>query len=96
MIVDYSGYTALKKAFFQKHSEADWSVDTSPMDEYGVYYKTYIFSDNAIWYERMAPVYFKQDIVVANTKVVTTVEVKLQEVEFWSTEAGSNKYYEKW
>lgn len=93
MIVNtYEEYTAKKMAFIKKHN-GDWRVETSPMDEYGVYYKTYLFEDGAVWYERMSPKYEKVQVEVKRVK--TTVEVKLFETEFWSTESGSELYYER-
>jgi len=99
MTIDYKGYVALKKDFFKKHEKADWNVDTSSMDQYGVYYKTYCFSDGAQWCERMAPVWrtAKAEVEVEiGIKVEIEKDVKLLEVEFWSTEMPSYKYYEKW
>ena len=92
MIVTYKEYVEDKKAFFEKH-EYNYLVETSPMDEYGVYYETYNFADGAQWYERMSPEIVEEELEVLKIKVV--VEIKLFKTEFWSTESGSKYYYER-
>lgn len=97
MTVGYKAYEYLKRNFIEKHN-CDWTVETSPMDEYGVYYKHYIFEDGAIWYERMAPVYRSKEVEfeVEGLTFKKTVEVKLFETEFFNSDrATSYKYYEK-
>lgn len=98
MTVKYETYTKEKQAFIEKHgTKGEWKVETSPMDEYGIYYKTYIFDDGARFYERMAPVSFKQEVEVAHTMVKVNAEFKMQEIEYWDSDnATSRKYYEKW
>lgn len=97
MTVNYETYTSEKQAFIRKHGKKDWKVETSPMDEYGIYYKDYIFEDGAHFYERMAPVYFKQEVEVAHTLVKVEVEIKMMEIEYFDSDnAESRKYYEKW
>ena len=93
MVVNYESYNEDKMAFFKKHDN-DFICETSPMDEYGHYWKTYTFADNAIWYEAMVPVTEETIIVVHECKC--KVEVKFLRTEFWSTESGSKYYYEQW
>ena len=97
MTVNYKEYRDNKDKFFKKHKH-DFNTDTSPMDQYGVYYKTYIFTDGAIWYERMAPVWEKVQVEVNVRGVDVKIEqdIKLFETEFFSSDnAESKKYYEK-
>lgn len=98
MTVRYEEYRADKDRFFKKHIKANWNCDTSPMDQYGVYYKTYCFSDGAVWYERMAPVWRKAEATVEVEGATVKIEqdVKLFETEFWHTDSHeTKKYYEK-
>ena len=52
MTVNYNTYNEEKKAFFNKHHN-DFRCDTSSMDEYGRYLKTYTFEEGAQWGEAM-------------------------------------------
>lgn len=90
--VSYKEYNELKLNFVEKHNH-DFEVETSPMNEYGVYHKTYAFADGAVWYETMSPVYEDYEVEVKGVKVKGSV--KLLRTEFWSTEEGSKYYYEK-
>lgn len=90
MTVNYETYNSEKKAFFKKHHN-DFECDTSSMDEYGRYYKTYTFADNAIWYEVMSPEYVSQEIEVKMCKV--TVEVKMFRTEYFNTDDAKSRYY---
>lgn len=90
--VSYKQYNGEKKSFFEKH-EHDFKCDTSSMDEYGRYWKTYVFADGAVWYEAMCPTYESTEVEIKMVKV--TVEIKMLRTEFWSTESGSKYYYEK-
>lgn len=92
MTVDYKGYMTDKMEFISKHNH-DYELTTSPMDDYGVYCKTYVFTDGAIWYERMSPEVVSAVVEVHGCKC--RVEVNLFRTEFWSTEAGSKYYYEQ-
>lgn len=92
MIVTYKEYLADKQSFFKAHG-FDYTCDTSSMDEHGIYFKTYVFHDSAIWYERMAPVYDHPVIEVRGCKC--KVEVKLFETEYWSSDYKSKVYYEQ-
>lgn len=92
MTVSYKQYEQERKAFFEKH-DYDYRVETSQMDEYGRYYKTYMFEDGAVWYEAMSPTFEKVEVEVQLVKV--TVEVKMLRTEYWSTETKSKYYYEK-
>lgn len=86
-------YRYEREMFFRKHN-CDFEVQTSQMDEYGMYHKEYIFADGAIWYEVMSPEYVKEEVNIKLCKV--TVEVKMFRTEFWSSDDSVSKfYYEK-
>ena len=88
-------YIEYKNAFIKKHNSADWTVNTSPMDEYGQYCKNYIFTDGATLTEINRPVYETAEVEVKGVKVEVTI--KLMETEVWNTDdAGSVKFYEEW
>lgn len=88
-------YIEYKNAFIKKHNNADWTVHTSPMDEYGQYCKNYIFTDGAVLTEINRPVYETAEVEVKGVKVEVTI--KLMETEAWNTDdAKSVKWYEKW
>ena len=88
-------YIEYKNAFIKKHNSADWTVHTSPMDEYGQYCKNYIFTDGATLTEINRPVYETAEVEVKGVKVEVTI--KLMETEAWNTDdAGSVRFYEKW
>ena len=83
-----------KKAFIRKHSKADWKVETSLMNEYGEYTKTYIFTDGAQLTEVNGPYYEKVEFEVRGVKFEQTV--KLFRTECWNTDdAKSVFWYEK-
>ena len=90
MTVSYNDYVNEKKAFFSKH-HTDFRCETSSMDEYGCYHKTYVFADNAIWYETMSPAYETAEVEIKLVKV--QVEVKMLRTEFFNTDNASSKYY---
>lgn len=92
MTVNYKQYEQEKRAFFEKH-KYDYRVETSQMDEYGRYQKTYMFEDGATWYELMSPT--TEHVEVEVRLVSVTVEVKMLRTEYWSTETKSKYYYEK-
>lgn len=94
MIVTVQEYYVDKNAFFKKHSDADWKVETSPMGENGLYFKTYSFDDGAMWCERMELKTIKKSVEVNKCSVV--VDIRLQEIEYWSTEMPSKCYYEQY
>lgn len=71
----------------------DWKVETSPMDEYGVYVKTYICSNGNVLTEVNRPVYETVEVEVRGVKV--QVPVKLFESEMFSNKFGSVLTYEK-
>lgn len=93
MVATYNEYQKEKLAFFEKHNY-DYIVETSSMDEYGTYYKTYRFNDNAVWSERTSPQYVQVNVEVY--KVQATAEVKMLCTEYWSTETKSKFYYENY
>lgn len=92
MTVNYETYDNEKTNFFKKHDN-DFKVDTSSMDEYGRYWKTYTFEDGANWYEAMSPIEETSKIIIHECEV--EVKVKFLRVEFWSSEFGSKYYYEQ-
>lgn len=92
MTVDYKTYMTEKMDFFSEHNH-DYFIETSPMDDYGVYYKTYCFEDGAIWYERMSP--HTVPVTVEVNGCTCRVEVKLFRTEYWSTESPSKYYFEQ-
>lgn len=93
MTVNYEAYDEQKTNFFRKHDN-DFRCDTSSMDEYGRYWKTYTFKDGATWYEAMSPVEEIAEVMVHECKC--KVKVKFLRIEFWSSEFGSKYYYEQW
>lgn len=92
MTVTYKEYTEDKRNFFEKH-DYDFTCDTSNMDEYGRYCKTYSFADGAQWIEDMCPTTEVVETEVCKAKVKITV--KMFRTEYYSTESGSKYYYEK-
>ena len=87
-----------KLAFIRKHDKGDWHVDTSPMDEYGRYVKTYVFSDGAQLTEVNEPHYETAlvEYEVRGVKFSETKTVKLFRTECWNTDdAKSVVWYEK-
>lgn len=90
-------YLDYKRAFIKKHSKADWSTETSPMDADGKYVKYYNFSDGAQLIEVNRPVWetVEVEVEVKGIKVRIKQEVKLFETEAWNTDnANSVKFYE--
>lgn len=88
-----------KKAFIKAHEGADWTVHTSPMDEYGQYVKNYVFSDGAVMTEVNRPIVetVKVRTEVKGVTVDIEQDVKLFETELWNTDdARSVKFYEAW
>lgn len=90
--VDYEGYLKYKMRFFEKHG--DWSVNTSPMNEYGEYHKTYYGEDGSEMHENMRPVYTPTTCTVKGLTIKLTV--KLLETELYSSDDAQSIYhYEK-
>lgn len=92
-------YIDYKNEFIRKHNNADWTVHTTPMNEYGQYSKNYVFTDGATLIEINRPVWetVKVETEVKGIKVVIEQEIKLMETEVWNTDdATSVKFYEKW
>lgn len=88
-----------KMAFIKKHSKADYTVETSGMDEYGTYVKTYIFTDGAQMTQVNRPVWetAEAEVEVKGIKVKISEQIKLMETELWNTDnATSVKFYERW
>ena len=90
-------YNDYKKSFIEKHKNADWRVETSPMNEYDTYFKTYVFDDNAMMFEVSRPVYREVKAFVKELNEHVSVTVKLLEIECWTTEDSTSvKFYERW
>ena len=92
MTVCYKQYTEDKKLFFEKHNY-NYTLDTSSMDEFGRYTKTYMFEDGSVWYEVMSPTLESTEVEIRFVKI--KVEVKMLRTEYWSSESSSKFYYEK-
>jgi hypothetical protein len=96
MTVSYIEYSQQKQRFLGTIGE--WNVYTSPMDEYGRYYKQYV-GPKGTWYEAMEPVEeeVEAEVVVHGIAVKIRQTVKFLRTEFWSTKDSRSKfYYEKW
>ena len=92
-------YIDYKNEFIKRHNDSDWSVHTSPMDDYGQYVKNYIFTDGATLTEVNRPVYemVEVEVEVKGGKVKIKQEVKVMETEVWNTDdSKSVKFYERW
>jgi hypothetical protein len=92
----YKEYTEEKKAFL--NSIGDWNCETSSMDEYGRYNKTYI-GEKGTWYEVMTPVWetAEAEVEIHGIKTMAKAEMKMMRIEFWSSKnSKSQYYYEKW
>lgn len=95
-VVSTKEYDEKKIEFLHRHD--DWKVTTSPMDEYGVYHKTYVCTDGAVWNEVNSPVYERAEAEteVKGVKVVLREYVKLLCTEGWSTDDSHSIYcYER-
>lgn len=95
-VLTTSEYEKAKIEFLHRHN--DWTVETSPMNQYGEYHKTYICEDGAVWTELNRPVDADTEVEVeiCKVKVKTKVQVKLLETEGWSTDDATSIYcYEK-
>lgn len=96
MLVSYKEWAEEKSKFSKKHNH-NFTVETSPMDKDGIYYKWYVFEDGAIWYERMSPV--EEVIIVEGISDLTGIKftdskvVTFLKTEFWNTEDSKSKYY---
>ena len=90
MTVTYEQYNKDMKAFFDKHNW-NYVVNTSSMDEFGRYWKTYFFDDGAQWCEAMSPSYERGTIEIKKVKIC--VEVKMLRTEYWTNEDATSKYY---
>lgn len=90
-------YLDYKRNFIKKHSKADWTTETSSMDEDGKYVKYYNFTDGAQLIEVNRPVWETVEVEaeVKGIKIMIKQEIKLFETEAWNTDdATSYKFYE--
>ena len=93
MIKTVKEYFDERAQFFALH-KYDYNMTTSPMDEYGRYFKTYAFSDGAYWYESMGPEWDQVTVEVKRTKV--KVDVKLFKTDYWNSKGlATHVCYEK-
>lgn len=76
-------YVNQKIRFFNEHHGDLIQTNESPLDEYGYHHKTYVFSDNAVWYEMCGPSYEEAEMKVKNLRY--RVNVKLLRIEYWTT-----------
>lgn len=81
-----------KKIEFLREAD-DWKVETSQMDEYGKYVRTYICDNGNVLTEVNRPVYETVEIEVKGVKC--KVQVKLFESEMFSNKWGSVFTYDK-
>lgn len=88
-ILTASEYEKRKFEFLKRHG--NWEVETSPMDEYGMYYKWYHCEDGALFHEIMRPVFKKAEVEICKVKV--EVEVKFLETEAWDSDVSQSVYY---
>lgn len=88
IIVDEKKYWEMKNAFFKKYPIL--KIDTSSMDEYGNYHKTYLCEKNQQWYESYT--HEETDIEVKTIyrklEIKGTITAKLFRTEFWNTGDG--------
>ena len=95
-VVTTREYEKKKIDFLHRHD--DWKVETSPMNEYGQYHKTYVCTDGAVWYEVNTPVIenVETEVEVKGVKVTLRADVKLLCTEGWSTDNASIYCYESY
>lgn len=91
MIILTNKEYAQKKIDFLNEAD-DWRVETSPMDEYGTYVKTYICNNGNLLTEVNRPIYETVDVEVKGVKLQT--QVKLFESEMYSNKWSSVYKYE--
>lgn len=90
-------YDKLKLEFLRNHP--DYSVTTSPIDQYDTYRKVYSTEKGEFWFEVIGPVYEKATakVDVKGVEVTLTGDVKLLKTEGWSTDdPNSIVTYEKY
>lgn len=78
-----------------KRHDFDFTVDTSPMDKNGQYYKTYMFSDGAVLTVINRPVYETKKVTfeVKGVSISQEITVKLFESEVFSTDDSRSKFF---
>jgi hypothetical protein len=92
--VTYEIYNDDKSFFFEKHG-FDFNVTTSPMEAGGTYYKTYLFEDGSVWYERMSHYVTNENVTVHNVQL--EVKIELQRIDYWSSDISRERtYFERW
>lgn len=85
-------YADKKSEFLRKSGE--WTVETSSMDEYGRYVKTYVGSNGNVLTEVNRPVYETVEVEVKGVNV--KVDIKLFESEMFTNKWGSVFTYDKY
>lgn len=97
VLVTAKCYEEIKTSWLKSHD--DWKVETSPLDEFGHYIKTYTCSNGDEWYEDVGP---EKRTVTSDVHVAPGCTAHLrQEVELLHVygEASSGmslEYYELW
>ena len=84
-----------KREFIRRHS-SDWRVETSPINEYGNYVKTYLFADGATLTEVNGSCW--RDVVwTSDDGRKETRREQYWCTEIWHTDdAASRKWYERY
>ena len=90
-MITFEQYMAERTEFFHKHGEFTRRDSGMKCDSY---MKTFSFKDGATWCESCGPVYESVEVEVRGFKM--NASVKLFRCEYWSSEAGSKFYYEKY
>ena len=92
MTVNVKDYENDKMAFFKKH-DFDYKVLTCDMES-NRYQKVYVFEDGAEWYELSGKVIKEAEFEMHGLRFRKDIE--FFKTEFWSSEAASKYFYEKW
>lgn len=77
------------KLFFDKHGN-DYEERNSCEDT-DEFYRIFFFKDGSCWCEKYTDVYEKGNTEIHGIKI--EVDVKLQKVEYWSTESKIKYFY---
>ena len=88
----FQEYMTQKAEFFKKHGEC--RIHDHGMKSNDSYFKVYDFEDGANWCELSGPVFEGVTVEVRGIKVKTSV--KLFRTEYWSSEAGSQFFYDRY
>ena len=91
--VSMNTYWSDRASFFRFHNY-DFETFTSPMDQYGCWYKNYTFKDGAMWSELYSPVTEEVTTVgeAHGIEVKLTKEVKFLKTEYYNTDNATSRY----